>query len=503
MSTTELAARKPTQQEIRAEALEQLAILGGKLTAEEDFIFRGKQFIFPENLNLTEVYTVIGERVEEESNDVNYQHTFNYRPMDGARAASLAIKEHAGFALGERIHPFFGRRPPEMIDVRTGPGEHDIEQVPWGPLRIPGMTDVTFHLGSTRHSKLGMVFHIAATGPRSRRYEVQGFFNLVEKYLKTHSIYRGKCIDGGENFIDPYTVDRADVVFTASVENRLNGDLWAFIRHEELLAQLGQDGKFATLLTGDYGGGKSLIGSLTGQECVEHDWTFVMARPGEDDLATVMELALMYQPPVEENGKRGKGGVVLFAEDLDVTAGPDSGNSIERHLDMLDGVRAKGLKLVSVFTTNHPEAIHKGMLRAKRIGAVITIGAMDRAGVEKLGRRVIGHLLDDDTDWDAVFTAVEGYMPAFVREVFDRSVRYAITLNEGKLDAIGTKAIQLAADSLRDQHKLMEGASEERPPTDLTVAFGKAVADVVNKTVVADEDDGYRRYVLIADSNGQ
>jgi transitional endoplasmic reticulum ATPase len=202
-------------------------------------------------------------------------------------------------------------------------------------------------------------------------------------------------------------------------------------------------------------------------------------------------MARMYQP------------AVVFAEDVDTMAGPNSGATIERHLDLLDGIKQKGLKLLTVFTTNHAEQIHKGMLRPGRIGAVISIGGMDRPGIEKLGRRVIGDALDPDTDWDEVADRTQGYMPAFVRECFDRAVRYAITLNHGELGQIGTEAICLAADGLRDQYRLMEDASEETTDMNLTASLGAVVQKAVDGVIVKDNDESdYERFVLSAPGNG-
>jgi hypothetical protein len=131
------------------------------------------------------------------------------------------------------------------------------------------------------------------------------------------------------------------------------------------------------------------------------------------------------------------------------------------------------------------------MLRPGRIGAVIRVGAMDRDGVERLGRRVIGKSLDQETDWDEVWKHIDNYPPAFVREVFDRAVRIAIALSGGELGTIGTEAICLAADSLRDQHDLMEGASEERQPTSLATAMEELVVKAITdgeRVAIVDRD---------------
>lgn len=469
----------------REAALEQLAILGGKLKGEEDIVFKGTKYILPLGTTLQDGVDFLEKRIADEENDVRFSRTFPYRPHDGARATALAIKEFAGFTLGKTLYTFFGRQLPQLIDVKTGPGEHEHEQVPWGAMQIPGLHGMTIHLSEAKDAELGRVFQIVAEGPRKYRWHIEGLFNLVTKYLQTESIYKGKAIDGGEQFIDTSKVSPDDVVYTASVQRRLEGDVWSFIRYESVLEQLGQDGKYAVLFEGPYGTGKSLAALLTAQVAVEHGWTFLMCRPGRDNLVTTLEMARMYQP------------AVVFAEDVDTMAGPQSGNTIERHLDMLDGIKAKGMKLLTVFTTNHAEDIHKGMLRPGRIGAVISIGAMDRDGVEKLGRRVIGSALDANTDWDEVFARCTGYMPAFVREVFDRSVRYAITLNRGVLGEIGTEAICLAADGLRDQYRLMEGAREDAVNLDLTHALGAVVTRAIDGVRVMDaNEEDITSYVL-------
>ena len=476
----------------REAVLEKLAELGGKLHGEEDITYSGRRYVLPENTSLDDAINFLSKRRDDEENQAQFSRTFPYRPHDGARATALAIKEFAGFTLGKTLYTFFGRQLPQLIDVRTGPGKDDTEQVPWGAMQIPGMHDTTIHLGSTRDPELGVVFQIVAEAPRKYRWHIEGLFRLIAQKLETNSIYTGKAIDGGEQFIDVSTVSPDDVVYTETVTRRLEGDVWAFIRHSELLTKLGQDGKFAVLFEGPYGTGKSLAALLTAQVAVEHGWTFLMCRPGRDNLAQTLEMARMYQP------------AVVFAEDVDTMAGPQSGNTIERHLDLLDGIKVKGMKLLTVFTTNHAEDIHKGMLRPGRIGAVIHVGEMDRAGVEKLARRVIGDALDPETDFDEVFRRCTGYMPAFVRECFDRAVRYAITLNNGVLGQIGTEAICLAADGLRDQYRLMEDASEEKVDTNLTTALGAVVQKAVGggQVQVVDSDGDYVYELAASSANG-
>jgi hypothetical protein len=475
--------KKSKEEVLREEALVRLAEIGGGLSGQDDITFTGTKYVLPASSTLESGIDFLQRRLQDEENHVSFSRSYNYRPLDGAHATKLAIEEFAGFTLGKTLYTFFGRQLPQLRTIKIGPGDHETIQVPWGAMQIPGLTDVTVMLGATRDEELGQIFQVTAEGPRKWRRHIEGLFTLIGEKLKQHSIYKGKAIDGAEQFLDVSKVDERDVVYTESVTRRLEGDVWSFIRHGDLLESLGQDGKFAVLFEGPYGTGKSLAALLTAQIAVQHGWTFLMCRPGRDNLVQTLEMARMYQP------------AVVFAEDVDTMAGPQSGNTIERHLDMLDGIKAKGMKLLTVFTTNHAEDIHKGMLRPGRIGAVIHVGAMDRNGVEKLARRVIGDALDPDTDFDEVFKRTEGYMPAFVRECFDRAVRYAVTLNNGKLGQIGTEAICLAADGLRDQYNLMEGAKEDRVDLNLTAALGMVVQSAVDGVLVND-NDGDKAFTL-------
>ena len=68
----------------------------------------------------------------------------------------------------------------------------------------------------------------------------------------------------------------------------------------------------------------------------------------------------------------------------------------------------------------------------------------------------------------------------FVKESFDRAVRYSVSVNDGELGPIGTEALVQAADGLRNQLALME-AAKDAPKED---TLGSVVADTVKKQVV-------------------
>lgn len=472
-----------TEQERRDKAMELLADVGGALSKEEDITFEGTKFVIPEHLDLDEAVTFLKQRRDDDEGIVAFSRTFNYRPHDGARATGNAIKEAFGFTVGKTVWTFFGPIRPELIDVAVSHDE--VEQVPWGHMKIPGMENTTLQLGATRHKDYGNVYRVSVEAPRKYRHHIEGLFQLIEKHLKEDSIYRAKAIDGDGNFIDTSTVDKTKLVYSESVQRRLEGDLWSFIQYEDALKLAGQDNKYAVLLEGPFGSGKTEAAGVTAQIANAHGWTFITCRPGRDNLSGALEMAKLYPP------------AVVFAEDIDTEARAGEPSQISQMLDMMDGFHTKGRKLITVFTTNNAEKITAGMLRPGRIGAVIHIGAMDRPGVEKLAQRVIGDNLAPNIDWDAVYEAMEGYRPAFVKEAFNRCVRYSIAANDGKVLPITTIDLVTAAQGLRDQLALMEAAPREQLNETLSNTLGAVVQAAMYGTHVVDYD-GDKVYELAA-----
>lgn len=462
-----------TQAGVREQALTLLAELGGRLSQEDDIVFAGRKFVLPETCaDLTDAIDFLDQRRRDEETETRFSRTFPYRPYDGAIATARAIKEAFGFSVSKPIRTFFGTEPPELIDVQTGVDQ--VEQAPWGALTIPGLKNTTVYLSGTRDEELGTIFQIIVDGPRKYRHHAEGLFLLVQRNLEQSSIYRGHAIDGREtpNFIDVSTVDPTNVVYTEEVTQQLEANVWSPIKHAEVLAELGQPGKRSVLFEGPYGSGKTLAALLTAQVAEQHGWTFILCRPGRDDLQRTLQTARMYQPSL------------VFFEDLDVVAGGGDVDQVTTVLDMFDGMQTKGLKMGLVLTTNHVENIHKGMLRAGRLDAIVHIGAMDRPGVERLAKRVIGDKLDATTDFDEVFAALDGFMPAFVKEAFDRAVRYNVSRNDGELTQLGTADLVQAAHGLRPQLELMENASDKHTPPRFDGIVRGIMQDVVRESVV-------------------
>jgi len=281
---------------------------------------------------------------------------------------------------------------------------------------------------------------------------IDGFFKMVERKLEQHSIYRGKAIDGGMEFIDTDKIDPDQFVYTEEAwANAQVNFLSPLVDRAEIIRN-GLSKKRVTLLEGPYGTGKTGMLRTALKTAVQNGATAIMCRPGVDHPINVLQTAILYA---------GDTGVVVCIEDIDVYAAQNDPQIMSKILDMFDGPQTKGLPVTVVMTTNHVDEIHKGMMRSGRIDAVMHIGEMDRPGVERLGQLVLGDNLAPDVDWDQVFEATDGFMPAYVREGMERSLRYTIATT-GKAGAIETKHIVFALNSLRPQYDLQAKAKDRR-----------------------------------------
>jgi transitional endoplasmic reticulum ATPase len=457
----------------RARLLENLAELGGKLTAEEDVLFQGQKFVLPERMDLSSAISFLREKQTEDENEMNFTRTFRYRPWDGARATLHALRKAFGIVSQRGAQGLQGSTPPELRTIPVSVDE--TEQIPWGGLGVGHLPGCALNLSAVKDPDFGHLFALSATGPRRYRHHIEGIFRLVEEELATNSMYRGKPFDGQEvpQFLDLSGVDPSKVVYTDHVVDRLEADIWALIRYPEEMRRMGLPLKRAVLLEGPYGTGKTLAAYLTAQIAQENGWTFIYGRPGRDELEDVMATARLYQP------------AVVFFEDVDSVAHADGIDHVSRMLDILDGIQAKGTEIICILTTNHINRIHKGMVRPGRLDAVIHIGALDAPAIGRLVHSLVpDELLADTIDWEAVGAAMEGFMPAFCKEAIDRAMRWNLARNQGTSTSLTTEDFIAAAEGLRPQLELMSRAIEGARADGIGSAIERTVKQSIDGTLL-------------------
>jgi transitional endoplasmic reticulum ATPase len=474
---------------IRADILSNLDRLGGLTVQADGLTWEGERFVIPSRFdgNVRNVIDYLEEYEESQETTYSYSRTYPYRPYDGAAAFDRAVKRVTGGAgIGRPTFSFFGSQPPEQRTITIGLDK--TTQVPWGQVEVP-MLEATFALGGSRSPDGGVVFVIHVSAPRKHKARVAAFLDVVADELAVRSIYRGQAFTGGEEpeFLDLSTVDASQVIYSDQVMTEIDANLWTLLRHPDTMRALGVPLKRTVLAEGPPGTGKTLLGQLTGQVAVGNGWTFVLCRPGIDNLEQTMDLARMYAPSV------------VWVEDIETTAG-GTPEYLSRLLETFDGVTAKGHEVIVGMTSNHVERIPRKMLRPGRIDSVIHIGELDRASVRKLVEITVpDHLLDPGISWDKVgyaFTEPTPYVPAFGREAISRAIRYAMARAGGTVVPITTDDLVNAANGLRAQHALMGEAGEG---IRVESTLDQALADVVRRTVT----DVTERTVAAPDVNAE
>lgn len=472
-------ATKEAQSKAVERLMATLREIGGEIHGD-DTIARhtSPKIVLPEEMEYETAISVITKKQKDEEQAYEISRSYNYRPYDGARAVAAVLKDHFGWTVGMPVRTLFGTNPPQLVDIDVDVDKR--EQIPWGRLQLVHFRDGYIDLGAERHKDYGLIFKVSAMVRRKYRAEIEGVFRLIEEYLRADSIYRGKVITASETpeFIDVSQIDFDDVIYTQQVMEDLETFIWANIDYPQKLRDMGQLGKRVTIVYGTYGVGKTLAAYLTGKRCliqrekVNGEYvTCIICRPGIDNWQYAMQIAGLY------------GRAVIIIEDADLLVDPHNAQNISAMLEQFDGLVTKGRDITLVMTTNHIDKIHKGMLRPGRIDGVIEIGFMDEDGVERLAKRVLGDLLEADINWHNVFESMAGYTPAYVREVLDRSLRRNIVRNKGELSKISEHDLVGAANNLRPQLALMEGAPEAKERIGLDGAFRGLVDQAVNEAV--------------------
>lgn len=469
-----------THTKLEKEALRALARLGGQLLQEDDLEY-GDKFVLPRTMSVENGIRFLQNKLKEENEEVNWSRKFPYRPFDGAHALVSAIRKHFGTLRHVPTPGFFGPTPPQLIDVEVGFGI--TEPVPWGTFSVPAIPGVTIETGAKHDPDLGQIFYLTGYGLKKHTALVMGLFKLVEDELRENSIYKGQAIDAGWSFLDTGKVNREHLVYAEDVMAQLEANVLAPIRYPEQLAEAGVELKSAVLLHGTYGVGKTMWAYVTAQEAVANGVTFIQVRPGKDDLHQAMAAAKMYAP------------AVVFFEDLDTIATPEGeADRISELLELFDGVRAKGVPVMAILTTNHADKIHKGMVRPGRLDAVIEVTAPDAEGIIKLCKTLVPeHLLSDAitrTEWEAVAAAADGYIPAFVHEGCKRAIKYAIVRGNGNLDGVQITGedLRLAMEGLRTQYDMMDEARDTVEVEPFGAAARNALRPLVEELITRELD---------------
>jgi hypothetical protein len=488
-----------TQEKAYEAIAQQLRALRGLVTPIEGPIgyHQGTQIelpLDPTKMALRDARTVIDAAIKAEEEYNDFSRTYRFRPYDGAVAVNKVLRNLYGQVLGKKTWI----SDPQMVSVEVAPGIHST--VPWGLLQLPPTfgAKAGLNIAATMDAVYGNVLYLGVSAIKRAQPEVEAIFDLVERELNEHSIYRAQAVTASDvpQFIDVSNVRENDIVFAELTGRRLDFRLFSVIEKEHIYIDKGDDGKKIVWLYGDYGVGKSETAKLLAKRAVEHGWTFVHVRPGVDTWDHALQMARQYAPRV-----------VVFVEDAESITGTDNASQVSKMLDQLDGTEAKLLRqTLFVFTTNFIDKVQKAATRPGRADAIIRLGNLDRAGCEKLANVELHDMLADNVDYDRVYAAMGGAVlaegglpelddkggyifkpeadltPAFMRQAFN-TAKMAAAITRGPRHKVTTADILDGITDLQEQLMIHRSGPEPKPAPTLERSLAQALEPMVRLVV--------------------
>lgn len=448
----------------------------------------GEKLVIPEGLTVADAIDVLKRKQVDEETVVTLIDDFDTFIWDGCWALSKALDERYGWYQQVATPGFFGDEPPAMIQVEYEKGK--TVQVPWGRFKSPAMPkgDGFFEASYAKNNHGKFIFRLTAQIKKKWSDEFHALTALVREKLKTDSLYKGKAVtisyynEQGKpldmpkpEFLAFPKLEDREMVFPRDVEGAIHTNLLTPIKHPQATRRMGVPLKRGVLLAGDYGVGKTLVAFATARHAVDNGWTFVYCKKA-NEFAEIVRFAQAYAP------------AVVFCEDIDRVLTGERTEEMDAILNTIDGIDSKASEVVVVLTTNAVDKIHKAAIRPGRLDAVIHVRRPDAEAVTKLIKLYAGEMLQEGEDLTLVSQALEGHIPAVIRECVERSKLSALRLADGKLDGlkVTSAALEDAASTMRMQLELLNN-KELKEPSDLE-RFGHIVGHYLKAALSQQQD---------------
>lgn len=422
--------------------------------------FKGDKILLPPGMSYAAAIDNLNRRSAFEETDTQFSETIDVAPLDGAHALYQVLRETFGFVenVAQWGGMFKGWVPPNLITVQTGPNTS--ASVPWGDVRLPapidGIITTSMHQMHDGRAKFAMI----ARSKRRQEPAIRALFQRVREYLANGgSIYQGKAFsirfrdsDGDRlempepTFMDVTTIDPDKLVFTPEIARAVHTNLFVPILRHEDLKRNGIPMKRGVLLGGPYGTGKTLTAAVAAKYAQSVGVTFLHVERA-DEIAEAIGFARPYSTPA----------VVVFCEDIDSVTGGERDHELNDILNTIDGAPTKGMRLLTLLTTNHIEKITRAMLRPGRLDAVIQVPAPDAIAVEKLLRNYGGESISPNADLTEIAQELDGAIPAIVAEVVKRAKLAQLAMQQPgtALRELSPAALLESARTIRAQRELL------------------------------------------------
>lgn len=315
--------------------------------------------------------------------------------------------------------------PPQWRTLDLGDSSIDIpSSVRFVPPSVTFPVPIAFELeprddGSARLAMAADVQHRRRARAVGRR--------LREGTDATDHPYRGKTLRVGliagvisSEVVPPPTDTRADLVLPSSLWDEVDRNVHGVIRNRAMLRELGLGVDRGMLLHGPPGTGKTQLARVIAAE-LQGRVTAFFPEPAVvgSQLEELYRLARVLAPSL----------VVL--EDIDLIAGSrgqGTGGALADLLTTLDGLMVSDSSVITIASTNDPDALDEAATRAARFDRILEIPRPPEAGRVRIWQRYLGDL-SAEVDVERLARLTGGASGADVREL----VRHAVLLYDGEL----------------------------------------------------------------------
>lgn len=443
--------------------------------------------IMPKGWTPYKLRSYADQLIESEESIQRCHHSLPGIPADVLVGLWKVLEARYEFAKYLTDKSWFGDIPPPMVNIKIGPNQSI--SIPYAKISPPAWEGG--YIRPVISNSEGLVV-IQGEYKRKFQAEIDALLHEVDEYLKTSSIYRGKSIilnfDWKKKSVD-YNPDQhspsfeaapnitpSDVILNDETEAAFRASIFSRLTAYDVCKANNIPFKHGVVLGGKYGTGKTMAGAMISKMATDNGVTFIHLKDATF-LAEALLIAKHYGPSV------------LFCEDIDqVAGGEDRTSDLNDILNTLDGVDTKGMEVISIFTTNHPDKLNSAFMRAGRVDSFIYMGHPDEKSAIRFlklyARNQSGEsLLANDIDLEACGKALAHKSPSFISGIINTAKTHAIGRENGSSNLVGaltTEDITKCAAFVESQIKMTEYRKPD-PAKTIVDAMG-VVGDMLNRS---------------------
>ncbi len=322
----------------------------------------GDPILVPAELELQMASKLISARIEEIYGSTSKIRTYKVSPYEGAAALYQGLVD---------IFQVVTTGSSTQIAVQLAPER--IVTIYWGTLVVPTInSEFATHY---THQDDSFCFVVKAQYPKKFEKEVTDLLDCVDKMLNDGLLYRGSAIqmrfrdsDGDSvPFVTPKPLEISEAYslarYSKAIQLRLNREILPIFKNTLVLPRLGITVKKGILLSGSYGGGKSLLVMNIVHEAMQNGWTVIYLLDAFS-LSDAYKMAQRHTP------------CLIVVEDIDEVSRQRTARFNEM-LNVIDGIASKDDRIVTVMTTNNLASINGALRRPGRSDIILEIGSLD------------------------------------------------------------------------------------------------------------------------------